>query len=87
VSSSASTLCCEALNYISSIVCLLAYLDYVYTGPVPNGSKCLSGSDRLSVYTEPFWNRSRTDPNGSKTGPVVLRVSVVNPFGSVPDRF
>ena len=40
------------------------------------------GQDRPPVYTGPFWNRSETELNGSKTGPAVL-----DPFGSVPDRF
>ena len=28
----------------------------------------------VSVYTSPFWNWSRTDPNGSKTGPAKKQV-------------
>ena len=27
-----------------------------------------------SVYTGPFWNRSETDPKGSKTGPAKQQV-------------
>ena len=43
-------------------------LGYVYKGPDR------IGSNRPSVYTEPFWNRSGTDPNGSKTGSDFLQV-------------
>ena len=38
------------------------------------------GSDRPSVYTEPFWNRSETDPK-------LDLLFYKSNFGSVPDRF
>ena len=38
------------------------------TGIVPNRT----GPDRASVYT--FWNRSGTDPSGSKIGPIQKQV-------------
>ena len=40
----------------------------------PKGSGPKMGSDRPSVYMGPFWNRSGTDPNGSKTGPAFLQI-------------
>ena len=40
----------------------------------PNGSGPIFVPDRPSVYAGPFWNRSGTDPNRSKTGPAVLQV-------------
>ena len=55
----------------------------------PNGSGPKIGSDRPSVYTEPFWNRSGTDPNGSKTGTAFLPIQFwihLDPFGPVPER-
>ena len=39
----------------------------------PNGSGSIFGSDRASVYMEPFGNRSGTDPDGSKSRPAVLQ--------------
>ena len=39
----------------------------------PNGTGPKIGSDRPSVNTRPFWNRSGTDPNGSKTEPAFLQ--------------
>ena len=44
----------------------------------PNGSGPKIGSDRPSVYTGPFWNRSETDPK------LDLLFDKSN-FGSVPD--
>ena len=46
----------------------------------PNGSGPEIGSDRPSVYTGPFWNRSGTDP---KVDLLFCRSN----FGSVPDGF
>ncbi len=60
-----------------------ATLAYVYTGPVPNGSGRIFGPERPSVYTGPFWKRSR---NGSKTGPAILQVQLWISSGPVPER-
>ena len=55
----------------------------------PNGSGPKIVSDRRSVYTGPFWNRSGMDPNGSKTGPAIYKSnfgSVWIRSGPVPER-
>ena len=56
-------------------------LDYVYTEPD------WIGFFSHGTVLEPVRNRSGTDPNGSKIGPVKKAGPVLDLFGSVPDWF
>ena len=63
----------------------LFFLGYVYTGPERNRSEP-NRTGSASVYTRLFWNRSGTDPNGSKIGPTEKQVQFWIRSGPVPKR-
>ena len=58
-------------------------LGYVYTGPDRNRSEA-NRTGTASVYTRRLWKRSGTDP---KLDLRKKQVYILDPFGSVPDRF